>query len=173
VIVTVVPVSGIVDGAVNNPAEVIEPAEALHVTGLCPDAVNGCVAPRATETVPGETVIGGAPPVDAGGFKVIVEAADFVVSAALVAVTVTMVFAATEAGAVYVIELPEVDVAAPSFPAPVDGLIVQLTPRFVAFATVAVKPCVPPPERLTVEGEMEIVTAGVVGCVNVTVAVPF
>ena len=49
---------GIVAGAVKSPADVILPAEADHVTEVCPDAVNCCVAPRTTDAVDGETVIG-------------------------------------------------------------------------------------------------------------------
>jgi hypothetical protein len=49
---------GIVVGAVKSPADVMVPAEALHVTELCPDALNFCVAPNATDAVAGETVIG-------------------------------------------------------------------------------------------------------------------
>ena len=49
---------GIVVGAVKSPDDVIVPAEALHVTEVCPDALNFCVAPKATDAVSGETVIG-------------------------------------------------------------------------------------------------------------------
>src|SRR5258707_1116899 len=72
-----VPVSVIVEGAVNTPVGLIVPADALHVTEVCPEAVNVCVAFTATETVAGETVIA------AGGFKVIRVTADFVESAPL------------------------------------------------------------------------------------------
>ena len=85
-----VPVSVMVEGAVNTPVALIVPAEALHVTEVCPEAVNVCVAFSATETVAGETVIA------AGGFKVIVVTADFVESAALVAVTAAIAW--SEAG---------------------------------------------------------------------------
>jgi hypothetical protein len=88
----------IVAGAVNTPPDVIEPADALHVTELCPDAVKLCCPLSASDTVEGETVIG--PPVTAGGFSVIVVVADFVASAELVAVTVTVVLLAMLAGAV-------------------------------------------------------------------------
>jgi hypothetical protein len=57
VIVTVLD-EGIVAGAAKSPVDVMVPAEALHVTELCPDAVNCCVAPSATDAVDGETVIG-------------------------------------------------------------------------------------------------------------------
>jgi hypothetical protein len=57
VIVTVFD-DGIVAGAVNRPAVVIVPAVADQVTDDCPDAVNCCVAPSATDAVRGETVIG-------------------------------------------------------------------------------------------------------------------
>ena len=57
VIVTVLD-DGIVVGAVKRPAGVMAPAEAVHVTELCPDAVNFCVAPNATDAVVGETVMG-------------------------------------------------------------------------------------------------------------------
>ena len=49
---------GIVVGAVKSPADVMVPAEAVHVTELCPDALNFCVAPKATDAVSGETVMG-------------------------------------------------------------------------------------------------------------------
>ena len=49
---------GIVVGAVKSPADVMLPAEADHVTEVCPDALNFCVAPNATDAVVGETVIG-------------------------------------------------------------------------------------------------------------------
>jgi hypothetical protein len=52
---------GMVVGAVKRPADVIVPAEAVHVTEGCPDAVNCCVAPKATDAVGGDTVMG--PPV--------------------------------------------------------------------------------------------------------------
>ncbi len=93
-----VPVAVMAEGAVNTPSEVIDPAEDDHVTEVCPDAVNVCIPFSATETVAGETVIG--PPVTAAGFRVMVEAADLVLSATLVAVTVTEVLLAIVAGAV-------------------------------------------------------------------------
>ncbi len=92
-----VPVGVIVEGAVKSPVVVIEPAEALQVTVDWPVAVNGCVPLSATETVDGETVMD--PPV-AGGLSVMVDTAVLVPSAELVAVTVTVVFAAIGAGAV-------------------------------------------------------------------------
>ena len=49
---------GIVAGALNRPAVVIVPAVADHVTDVCPDAVNCCVAPSATDADGGETVMG-------------------------------------------------------------------------------------------------------------------
>jgi hypothetical protein len=49
---------GIVVGAVKSPADVMVPAEAVHVTEVCPDAANCWVAPSATDAVDGETVIG-------------------------------------------------------------------------------------------------------------------
>jgi hypothetical protein len=97
---------------------------------------------------------------ETAGFSVIVDTADFVPSAALVAVTVTVVVVAMLAGAVYVIEVPDVEVVALSVPAPVAGLMVQVTPVFVLFVTVAVMPCVWPADKLAVVGETEIVTAG-------------
>ena len=93
-----VPVEVITVGAVKAPLEVMEPAEALQVTEDCPKAVKFCVPPRVTEMVEGETVMG--PPVTTGGVNVMVEVADFVLSAELVAVTVTVVLVATVAGAV-------------------------------------------------------------------------
>jgi hypothetical protein len=93
-----VPVEVMVDGAVNTPSEVIDPAEALQVTEVCPDAVKVCDPLSATETVAGETVIG--PPVTTAGFKVMIDAADFVPSAKLVAVTVTVVLLAMVDGAI-------------------------------------------------------------------------
>jgi len=53
--------AGIVAGALKRPVVLIVPAEAVHVTVLWPDAVNCCVAPRATCAVDGETVIGPPP----------------------------------------------------------------------------------------------------------------
>jgi hypothetical protein len=93
-----VPVEVVTEGAVNTPSEVMEPADALHVTELCPDAVKVCDPFNATDTIAGETVIG--PPVTTAGVSVIVDVADLVASAKLVAVTVTVVLAATVAGAV-------------------------------------------------------------------------
>jgi hypothetical protein len=87
-----------VDGAVKAPVEVIDPAEADQDTEVCPEAVKVCEPPSATETVEGETAMG--PPVTAGGLRVMVEVADFVPSAELVAVTVTVVLLAIVAGAV-------------------------------------------------------------------------
>jgi hypothetical protein len=63
---------GIVAGAVKSPADVMVPAEALHVTEVCPAAVNCCVAPSTTDAVDGETVIG--PP--SGGVSVTVAEPD-------------------------------------------------------------------------------------------------
>ena len=97
-VMVTVPVEVMAEGAVNTPPEVIEPAEALQVTEVCPEAVNVCEPLSATEIVEGETVMG--PPVAAGGFRVIVEDAVFVPSAELVAVTVTAVCVAILAGAV-------------------------------------------------------------------------
>jgi hypothetical protein len=97
-VIVTVPVGVIDEGAVKTPPEVMDPADALHVTEVCPDAVNVCVPLRATETVDGDTVIG--PPVTTAGFKVIVDVEDLLASAALVAVTVTVVFAEMFAGAV-------------------------------------------------------------------------
>ena len=57
-VIVTVPDEGIVAGAVKSPADVMVPAEAVHVTELCPDALNFCVAPKATDAVSGETVIG-------------------------------------------------------------------------------------------------------------------
>src|SRR5580700_440890 len=93
-----VPVAVVVAGAVKTPVEVIEPADALQVTEVCPDAVKVCEPFNATETVEGETAIG--PPVTTAGFKVMIEVADFVASAELVAVIVTVVLLAMLAGAV-------------------------------------------------------------------------
>jgi hypothetical protein len=45
---------GIVVGAVKSPADVMVPAEAVHVTEVCPEAVNCCVAPKATDAVDGK-----------------------------------------------------------------------------------------------------------------------
>ena len=97
-VIVTVPVAVMIAGAVNIPVGVIDPAEALHVTDVCPDAVNVCEPFSATETVGGETVIG--PPVTTVGFKVMVDAADFVPSAELVAVTVAVVLLGMLAGAV-------------------------------------------------------------------------
>ena len=97
-VIVTVPVEVMAAGAVKTPSEVIDPAEALHVTEVCPEAVKFCGPPRGTEIVEGETVIG--PPVTTVGFKVMVETADFVPSAELIAVIVAVVLVAIVAGAV-------------------------------------------------------------------------
>jgi len=51
--------AGITDGAVKSPPAVIVPAVAVHVTLVCPVAVNSCTVPSVTFTVAGETVMGG------------------------------------------------------------------------------------------------------------------
>jgi hypothetical protein len=56
VIVTVLD-EGIVEGAVNVPPDVIDPADADHVT-VCPPALNVFDAPSATVAFAGETVTG-------------------------------------------------------------------------------------------------------------------
>jgi hypothetical protein len=149
------PVCVIAGGAVNTPADVIVPAVALHVTVACPDAVNVCVPPNVTVTADGATVTG--PLVVTGGFSVIVAMAVLVELAALAAVSVTVVFAVIDEGAVYVIAVPDADVAALKDPAPDK---VQFTCKFDVFATVAVKFCVCDALRFAAAGLTEIVIAG-------------
>lgn len=107
-----------------------------------------------SETAEGvtETLIG-------GGVRVIVAVPVFVLSATLVAVTVTVCCVVILAGAVY-------KPAALKLPVPA-GLIDQLTLPFANPLTVALNCCVPPCERLTVPGET-ITTTG--GGLSVTVA---
>jgi hypothetical protein len=81
---------------------------------------------------------------------VTVAEADFVVSACEVAVTVAVVWLATDAGAVY---KPEAD----SVPAPVSD---QVTAVLVVPLTVAVNCCVPPPFSVAEGGEIETLTGG-------------
>jgi hypothetical protein len=91
------------------------------------------------------------------GLKVTVADAVLVVSATLVAVTVTVCWLATAGGAVYRPELPMV---------PVAGLRLHVTAVLAAFATMAVNCCVCEGERVAVKGATLTVTGGT----NVTVA---
>ena len=93
-------------------------------------ATKVCVAPPYTEAVGGFTVT------ETGGERLTVAAADLVVSAVLVAVTVTVCADVIVFGAVYT---PE------ALMEPLEGLMVQVIPVLFAFETVALKVCVPPP----------------------------
>ena len=95
----------------------------------------------------------------AGGLRVTVAVADLVLSATLVAVTVTVWVAAMGAGAVY-------SPAAEIEPAPL-GAIVHVTDVTAAPVTVAVNCCVCESNRLAVGGA----TVTATGC-KVTVADP-
>jgi hypothetical protein len=143
--------------AVNSPAGEIAPFEADQVTDLsvtvpCTVAENCCVASARRFTVAGEIVT----EVTVGAFTVTTAEADFVVSATLVAVTVTL---PPVAGAVSkppaVIVPPEADHVMALF---------ETVP-----VTLAVNCCVAPVEIEAVVGE--IVIELTVGAVTVTVAV--
>ena len=84
------------------------------------------------------------------GFRVTVALADFVESAMLVAVTVTVWEPGIEAGAVY---RPAEEIV------PTDGLIDQVTAVLLVPKTVAVNCCVPEGVKLTVDGLKDSVTA--------------
>lgn len=114
-------------------------------------AVNCCVPPWPNVAVVGLIIT--------GGLKVTVATEDFVLSATLVAVTVTVCCDATLAGAVY-------SPAALTLPLPA-GLIDQLTLVFADPVTVALNCCVAPCPNVTVAGETLTVTGG---GFNVTVA---
>jgi hypothetical protein len=143
-----------VAGAVYKPPLVIVPAPVagviVHVTAWF--AVNCCVPPPYNDTVAGVAATGGS--------RVMAAAADFVPSAWLVAVTVTVRCALTVAGAVY-------NPAELIVPAPVTGLKVHVTAAFAAFVTVAVNCCVPPAYSVAIVGDTAILTGGD----SVTVAV--
>lgn len=86
-----------------------------------------------------------------GGLRVIVAEPLFVVSAALVAVTVTVCWVATVEGAVYRPELSMV---------PVFGLTLQVTAVLLVFETIAAKCCGCDGARDTVDGVTLTVTVG-------------
>lgn len=124
----------------------------VTVVGLNPVtvAVNCCVPPWPNVAVAGEIIT--------GGRNVIVAVPDFVVSATLVALTVTVVCALTVAGAVYKpVALIDPVVA---------GVIVQVTFVFARLVTVAVNCCVAPCPIVAVVGA----TVTVPGGFSVTVA---
>lgn len=147
-----------VAGAVYKPVLLIDPVVVgliVHVTFVLAApvtvAVNCCVWPCPRIAVVGATVT---PTV---GFSVTVALADLLVSATLVAVTVTVCCAVTLAGAVY-------KPLALTVPVPA-GLIDHVTVAGLSPVTVAVNCCVAPCNRVAVAGEM------VTGGFNVTVAV--
>ena len=139
-------------GAVYKPLVEMLPTEGLidHVTAVfvdpVTDAVNCCAPPAVRVEVAGliEIVTGAA-------CKVIVAIAVWVLSAELVAVTVTVCAEVMEAGAVY---SPLVEML------PTDGLIDQVAAVFVDPVTVAVNCCVLPACSVAVDGLIEIVTTG-------------
>jgi hypothetical protein len=122
-------------------------------------AVNCCVCPPESVAVVGATLTGAEGP---EGTSVTVAEPDWVESAWLVAIIVTVWVAATVAGAVYT------PVVLLMVPAPVAGLIVQVTAVLLVFKTVAVKVCVCPPFSVAVVG----VTLTEIGGDKVTVAEP-
>jgi hypothetical protein len=161
VAVTVTVCAEVIDaGAVYRPLVEIVPADGLiaQVTAVFVDpeteAVNCCVMPAAKVLVEGLIEIVTA------GCRLTVAVAFLVLSAELVAVTVTVCAEVIDAGAVY---RPLVEIV------PADGLIAQVTAVFVEPETEAVNCCVLPAARVLVEGLIEIVTAG---C-RLTVAVAF
>ncbi len=119
----------IVAGALYNPELEITPLAGLidHVTEvllvLRTVGVNCCVCPADSEAVAGDSVI------ETGGSRLTVAEADFVGSAWLVAVTLTLCAAATLTGAVY---NPELEIA------PTAGLIDQFTEVLLVLPTVGV-----------------------------------
>jgi len=139
---------------VNNPLEEMVPPLADHVTPvlLVPvtEAVNCCAPPSESETESGKMEI----ETDTGTVTVIVADADFVGSAALVAVTVNVPAAL---GAVY---------------SPLDEMLPPLADQATAVllvpVTEAVNCCVAPVESATETGEMEIETG--TGTLTATVA---
>jgi hypothetical protein len=147
-------------GAVSRPFAVIVPPVADQVTDLlatvpCTAAVNCCAAPVRMDGVAGETDI----EVTVGAATVTVALADFVASATLVAVTVTV---AAEEGAV---SKPAADIV------PADAFQVTVLSVTVPF-TAAVNCCVAPVRMETAVGETEIeLTTGGAGALTVTVAV--
>src|ERR1700739_4348575 len=94
-------------------AEVSPPLKSLSALQLLPRESVYAGPPACTKTGENET---------AGGKSVTVAFADFVVSAWLVAVTVTACAAVTEAGAVY---------SPPAVSVPICGVYVQVTAVFV------------------------------------------
>jgi hypothetical protein len=142
-------------GAVYSPLVEIVPTDGLidQVTAVLVDpeteAVNCCVLPAVSVTVVGLRDM-------ATGCSVTVAAAVLVVSAELLAVTVTVCEELTDAGAVY---SPLVEIV------PTDGLIDQVTAVLVDPDTEAVNCCVLPAVSVTVIGLREMA----IGC-SVTVA---
>lgn len=107
-------------------------------------AVNCRVPPCVNVAVVGE--------IRTGGLSVTVAVADLVVSATLVALTVTVCCADTVAGAVY--SPPLLTVPTPA------GLIDHVTAVLARSVTVAVNCCVPPCPNVTVVGDMVTVPGG-------------
>jgi hypothetical protein len=145
-------------GAVYKPLLLILPVPLgvmLHVTEVFASAVtvalNCCVPVCPSVAVPGDTVT------VPGGFSVTVAVADLLVSATLVARTVTLCCVVIEAGAVYnplalIVPLPA-------------GVMLQVTLLLARPVTVAVNCCVPFSDSVTLVGDTDT------GTRNVTVAV--
>jgi hypothetical protein len=140
---------GIVAGAVNSPDDVMVPAEAAHVTEVCPEAVNCCVAPRATDVVDGETVIG--PP--SGCVRVTVAEPDWLFVPEAVIVTVL-----------------DDGIVAGAVKSPADVIVPAEAVHVAEGCPDAVNCCVAPRATDAVSGETVIGPPS--GCVSVTVAVP-
>jgi hypothetical protein len=148
-------------GAVNMPPVETEPEEVDHVTAVlpvpCTVAVNCWLLPDVKAAAFGETVTA---TVAATGLTVTEERADLVVSAVLVAVMVTVVEAVTW-GAV---NIPPLLI--------VPAVVVQTTPEFEVFFTVAVNCWLPDERRLDEVGETVTLTAaGEFGVATVGVSV--
>src|SRR5579871_6271455 len=144
-IVTVLDI-GMVVGAVYRPEVLMVPAVAVHVTLVCPLAVNCCVPPRATDAVAGLTVIG-----DAVLVSVTVAVADWL--PVPVALIVTVLDIGIVVGAVY---RPEV------------LMVPSVADHVTLVCPLAVNCCVPPKATEAVAGLMVM---GEAAGVSVTVAV--
>ncbi|HZP17350.1 MAG TPA: hypothetical protein VFB00_05260 [Terriglobales bacterium] len=148
-------------GAVNRPLLEMDPAVADQVTDVlvapCTEAANCCVPPELTVADVGETATLMAA---AGALTFTAALAFFVVSAALVAVMVTLVLLVT-LGAVNR-PLLEMD------PAVAD----QVTDVLVAPCTEAVNCCVAPELTVADDGETDTLTLGA-GALTATVALAF
>lgn len=129
------------------------------------DAANVCVNPRATLADGGESAV------DAAQVIVTVALADFVVSATLVAVTVTLAGEGTLAGAVYVALAAPFATIVPTIefpPAPPFTLHVTAVDGAPGPVTVAVNPCAAFVATLALVGE---IPTSMSSC-NVTLADP-